>query len=108
MNFMEKSAILSDWTPLVTGLIKIPAVFVPYSDKENRPWALPFSPKFRKSWFEIKWNGPSLFVPTGIFSGTQRRFSENTCSEDDLRSGIFGTFVAKFIACLPLLGFSKI
>ena len=40
--------------------------------------------------------------------GTQRQFSENICSEDDLRSTIFGTFVVKFLACLPLLGFSNI
>ena len=30
-------------------------------------------------------------------------FRENICSEDDLRSRIFGTFVVKFLACLPLL-----
>ena len=41
-------------------------------------------------------------------SGTQRQFSENICSEDDLRSRIFGKFVVKFLACLPLLGFSSI
>jgi len=35
-------------------------------------------------------------------------FRKNICSEDDLRSRIFGTFVVKFFACLPLLGFSKI
>ena len=40
--------------------------------------------------------------------GTQRQFSENICLEDDLRSRIFGTFVVKFFACLPLLGFSNI
>ena len=40
--------------------------------------------------------------------GTQRQFSENICSEDDLRSRIFGTFVVKFFACMPLLGFSNI
>ena len=40
--------------------------------------------------------------------GTQRQFLENICSEDDLRSRIFGTFVVKFLACLPLLGFSNI
>ena len=40
--------------------------------------------------------------------GTQRQFSENICSEGDLRSRIFGTFVVKFLACLPLLGFSNI
>ena len=27
---------------------------------------------------------------------------ENICSEDDFRSIIFGTFVVKFLACLPL------
>ena len=40
--------------------------------------------------------------------GTQRQFSQNICSEDDLRSRIFGTFVKKFLACLPFLGFSNI
>ena len=35
-------------------------------------------------------------------------FRENICSEDDLRTRIFGTFVVKFLACLPLLGFSDI
>ena len=40
--------------------------------------------------------------------GTQRQFSENIYSEDDLRSRIFGTFVLKFLSSLPLLGFSNI
>ena len=35
-------------------------------------------------------------------------FRQNTCSEDDLRSRIFGTFVVKFLGCLLLLGFSNI
>ena len=39
--------------------------------------------------------------------GTQRQLLENICSEDDLRSRIFGTFVVKFLACLPLLEFSS-
>ena len=39
--------------------------------------------------------------------GTQRQFSENICSEDDLRSRIFGIFVVKFLACLALLEFSN-
>ena len=30
------------------------------------------------------------------------------CSEDDLRSRIFGTFFIKFLGCMPLLGFSNI
>ena len=29
-------------------------------------------------------------------------------SEDDSKSRIFGTFVVKFLACLPLPGFSNI
>ena len=35
-------------------------------------------------------------------------FRKNICSEEDLRSRIFETFVVKFLACLPLLGFSNI
>ena len=35
-------------------------------------------------------------------------FRENICSEDDLRSRIFGAFVVKFLPYLPLLGFSNI
>ena len=34
-------------------------------------------------------------------------FRKNICSEDDLRSRIFGTFVVKFLASMPLLGFSN-
>ena len=34
-------------------------------------------------------------------------FRKNICSEDDLRSRVFATFVVKFLACLPLLGFSN-
>ena len=47
----------------------------------------------------------------GLFSsdrGTERQFSENISSEDDLGSRIFGTFAVKFVACLPLLGISNI
>ena len=40
--------------------------------------------------------------------GTQRQFSEHICSEDDLRSRIFGTIVVKFLARLRVLGFSNI
>ena len=36
------------------------------------------------------------------------RGTENIFSEDDLRSRIFGSFVVKFLARLPLLGFSNI
>ena len=43
------------------------------------------------------------------FSGAPNdNFRKNICWEDDLGSRIFGTFVVKFLACLPLLGFSNI
>ena len=42
------------------------------------------------------------------FRGTQRQFSEYICSEDDLRSRIFGTFLVTFLACLLPLRFSNI
>ena len=48
------------------------------------------------------------FLVLSSFRGTQRQFSENICSEDDLRCRIFGTFVVKFLACPSLLGFSNI
>ena len=38
----------------------------------------------------------------------QRQYSENICSEDYLRSRIFGTFLVKFLACLLLLRFLNI
>ena len=43
-----------------------------------------------------------------MFRGTQRQFLENICSEDDLRSRIFGTFSVKSLACLPLVGFLNV
>ena len=47
-------------------------------------------------------------ITTLAIMGTQRQFSENICSEEDLWSRIFGTFVVKFLACLALLGLSNI
>ena len=43
-----------------------------------------------------------------INQGHPSQFSENICSEDDLRTRIFGTFCIKFLGCLPFLGFSNI
>ena len=44
-----------------------------------------------------------------IYSGAPNdNFRQNICSEDDLRSRIFGTFAVKFLGCLLLLGFSNI
>ena len=48
------------------------------------------------------------FFSYRMVRGTQRHISENICSEDDLRSRILRTFVVRFRACLPVLGFSNI
>ena len=64
---------------------------------------------FDKPQTEVNWNKSFDSLGHKIMNrGTKRQFSENTCSVDDLRFRIFGTFVAKFLACLPLLGFSDI
>ena len=48
-------------------------------------------------------------IPDRLGSGAPNgNFRENICSEDDLKTRIFATFVVKFLACLPLLGFSNI
>ena len=50
-----------------------------------------------------------LFFLAGLGRGGESagapndNFRKNICSEDDFRSRIFGTFVVKFLACLPLL-----
>ena len=48
------------------------------------------------------------FCKVWVSKLAESNFRENICSEDDLRSRVFGTFVVKFLACLPLLGFSNI
>ena len=60
-----------------------------------------FSGEFKLSEFELS----RFYYRTGAPNGN---FRENICSEDDLRSRIFGAFVVKFLACLPFLGFSNI
>ena len=69
----------------------------------------------KKNCLEVKYSAVEyMFIvkqeisARAFIRGTQRQFSENICSEDDLRSRIFGTSVVKFLACLPILGFSKI
>ena len=45
---------------------------------------------------------------SALCQGHPTTILENICSEDDLWSRIFGTLiVVKFLACLPLLGFSN-
>ena len=60
------------------------------------------------NWTDISFLFMTWLVYYYLIRGTQRQFSENICSEEDLRSRIFGTFVVKFLACLPLLEFSNI
>ena len=52
---------------------------------------------------------PDLTPAEGLLAGAPNgNFRENICSEDNFRTRIFGTLVVKFLACLPLLGFSNI
>ena len=50
-------------------------------------------PKIRLTDRRSATNGKTTGAPNG-------NFRENICSEDDLRSRIFGAFVVKFLACL--------
>ena len=63
---------------------------------------------FSPLWYQVGQCYLLRAIHKSYIRGTQRQFSENTFSEDDLRSSIFGTLVVKFLACLPLLGFSNI
>ena len=64
------------------------------------------------SWFgnanDKHFNGATFLHLPVKSEAPNSNFRENICSEDDLRSRIFGAFVVKFLACLPLLGFSNI
>ena len=64
------------------------------NDDESDPELFGFNPMERTG---FQWTG-----------APNDNFRKNICSEDDLRSRIFGTFVVKFLACLLLLGFSNI
>ena len=64
--------------------------------------------KYIRSWNKVIYICSPLYVIEFTVRGTQRQFLENIFSEDDLRSRIFGTFVVKYLACLPLLRFSNI
>ena len=57
----------------------------------------------RREWDVRQFENRIIEIRLVDASGTQ-----NICSEDDLRSRILGTLVVKFIACLPLLGFSNV
>ena len=51
----------------------------------------------------------SIYSHSGLSQNRSlARGTENIFSEDNLRSRIFGSFVVKFLARLPLLGFSNI
>ena len=55
-------------------------------------------PAYRKGVME---NLIFCYIITRKCRGTQRQFSENICSEDDMRSRIFGTLFCRKISCLP-------
>ena len=63
---------------------------------------------FEDCFVSESWLSMIILSHSNIQGFTQSQFSENICSEEDLRSRIFETFVAKFLAFLPLLGFSNI
>ena len=52
-----------------------------------------------------EWNEIWTIAARFISGAPNDNFRKNICSEDDLTSRIFETFVAKLLACLPLLGF---
>ena len=79
-----------------------------YPGKQRPPrsqtdhFRVPKTPTFNLGLMQKPW-GNSEMAYNKDFRGSQRQFSENICSEDDLRSRIFGTLVVKFLACLLLL-----
>ena len=66
------------------------------------------NPCYLRIQFSRQTPGTSVFLDSNASGAPNDNFRKNICSEDDLRSRIFGTFVVKFLACLPLLGFSDI
>ena len=69
---------------------------------------IPF-PNWDHKWEKTKRERELFYNFKILLAGApNNNFRENICLEDDLRSKIFGTFVVKFLACLPLLGFSNI
>ena len=52
--------------------------------------------------------GRADFLQPQWHQGHPTSIVENICSEDDLRSRILGTFIVKFLACLPLLRYKNI
>ena len=62
--------------------------------------------KKKKNWKKKCYPRPSTWYPRPRH-GTLDPRQKDRLSEDDLRSRIVGTFVVKFLACLPLLGFSS-
>ena len=79
---------------------RLKSPFSPWSAPKTRPdtYLVTNRDLWRRDWCST----------SKITRGTQRQCSENICPEDDLRSRIFGTFVVKFLSCLPLLGFSNV
>ena len=94
-------AIPSSWVFLITPILFILSKV--NAPKQHLWWSQLRNRKNKKNYPNF-----SISKVQRNHRSTQRQFSENVCSEDDLRSRIFGTFVVKFLACLLLLGFSNI
>ena len=101
---------LEFWIPIPDSFICIPD-----STSKNLPDSGIWIPLYAVNGFKSGWiiqpvnflliaNTPPPGPRVDSFEG---QVKSNICSEDDLRSRIFGTFVVQFLACLPLLGFSN-
>ena len=62
--------------------------------------------KLVMTYLSKKWPKP-FSITTNSSGAPNDNFRQIICSEDDLRSRIFGSFSEKILACLPLLGFSN-
>ena len=75
----------------------------------GQKWGFDFIRVIVRELYSILFKMYKMKLFRGFASGAPNdNFRKNICSEDNLRSRIFGTFVVKFLACLPLLGFSDI
>ena len=121
-------------TPTASHWKRPKTVNLPYSllgsDLEPRPFVYRRSPTTKENWVRPRgqscglWSSnrlgwqlssyksavtlPNSCQKTDSSGAPNDNFRKNICSEHDLRCRIFRRLVVKFLACLPLLGFSNI
>ena len=96
------------WTKHGHQCLWLPNVLL-YHDIEFNPGPTERRPKCVTCNMAVRRNQAAIMCSNCASSGAPNgNFRENICSDDDLRSRIFGAFVVKFLACLPLLEFSNI